>query len=227
MRPPAWKRYLSYLTEFHIESAPSDHNPHLYVSLSRGRYQLCTANAIYSYEDLYDNFGLAFNQMNLDKIEGQRMLILGFGLGSIPFLLEKKHQKKFDYTAVEIDESVLYLANKYMMPDMESSIQFICTDAAVFVDVCQEQFDLIAVDVFLDDIIPDAFQQEDFLTSLTKLLAPKGVLMYNRLSQTKEDKYKSQLFYSDIFKPIFPEGAYLQVNGNWMLFNRKDILRST
>ena len=51
MRPPRWKQWLSYLFEMHIESAASEYNPHLYVSMKQGRYQLCTANAIYSYED--------------------------------------------------------------------------------------------------------------------------------------------------------------------------------
>ncbi|MEL6944963.1 MAG: hypothetical protein AAFO82_20090, partial [Bacteroidota bacterium] len=50
---PRWKRWWSYLSEIHIESAPNEINPHLYVSLRNGRYQLSTANAIYSYEDLY------------------------------------------------------------------------------------------------------------------------------------------------------------------------------
>ncbi|MEL7021873.1 MAG: hypothetical protein AAGK47_09700, partial [Bacteroidota bacterium] len=103
MNVPTWKKWLSYLTEIHIESAPSEINPHLYVSLRRGRYQLCTANAIYSYEDLYSNFYKAFEQVNLHKIKGDRVLILGYGMGSIPYILEKKMNYDFNYTAIEID----------------------------------------------------------------------------------------------------------------------------
>ena len=55
MKQPLWKRWLSYLFEIHVESTSSDYNPHLHVSLNNGRYQLSTANAIYSFEDLYDN----------------------------------------------------------------------------------------------------------------------------------------------------------------------------
>jgi hypothetical protein len=80
IQPPFWKNLLSYFFEFHIESAPSEVNPHLYVSLSRGRYQLATASAIYSFEDLYDNFFNAFKQINLDENPIKNVLILGLGL---------------------------------------------------------------------------------------------------------------------------------------------------
>ena len=224
MRPSLWQHYLSHITEIHIESAPSEYNPHLYVSLNQGRYQLCTANVVYSFEDLYDNFGIAFQKIDLDKIPGERVLILGFGLGSIPYILEKKWHKQYHYTAVEIDESVLYLANKYMMPEMESSIETICADAFAFVMQSREKFDLIAMDVFLDDIIPDDFQNDTFLEHLEKLLNPDGVLLYNRLAHTPTDRHASQRYFSDVFEPRFPKGGYIEVKGNWMLLNDKKVL---
>ena len=112
MKQPLWKRFLSYLFEIHIESTSSEYNPHLYVSLQKGRYQLSTANAVYSFEDLYDNFSDAFKEIDLDRLNIQNVLILGFGLGSIPIILEQNFKKKYHYTGVEIDEEVLYLAKK-------------------------------------------------------------------------------------------------------------------
>ncbi|MEM1322078.1 MAG: methyltransferase domain-containing protein [Bacteroidota bacterium] len=225
MRQPLWKRLLSYLTEIHIESAPSEINPHLYVSLKRGRYQLCTANAIYSYEDLYDNFSTAFEHMKWEELDIQRVLILGFGLGSIPLILEQQFQKKYHYTAIEIDENVLYLANKYALPAIHSPIELICADAAAFVAQCQEQFDMIAVDVFLDDTIPDTIQQSDFLRQLRSILNPNGVLLYNRLAVTREDIEGAHEFYDRYFSRVFESGTFLEVKGNWMLFNRSDVLK--
>ena len=95
MKQPIWKRLLSYFFEWHIESAPSEANPHLYVSLKNGRYQLCTANAVYSYEDLYTNFLRAFEQIDFDKVPGKDVLILGLGLGSIPIILEKRFGRPY------------------------------------------------------------------------------------------------------------------------------------
>lgn len=224
MSVPKWKRWLSYLTEIHIESSGSEINPHLHVSLVRGRYQLCTENAIYSFEDLYDNFGGAYAKIALDQLDIQNVLILGFGLGSIPIILEKQYDRKYHYTAVEIDEAVLELANKYAMPEIHSPIQFVCADAFAYVHQCQEQYDLINVDVFLDDVIPNELQQRSFLEQLKTLLSPNGILLYNRLAFTKEDIEQAGEFFKEIFEPVFENGTFLEVNKNWMLLNRKDIL---
>lgn len=216
---PIWKKYLSYFFELHIESAPSEINPHLYVSLSRGRYQLSTANAIYSFADLYDNFTLTFQQINLSTTI-KDVLILGFGLGSIPYMLEKKFNKSYHYTAVEIDENVLYLANKYALPVLTSPITMMPADAFAFVHYCQERFDLLCMDVFLDDIVPDNFETEYYLRQLENLLNPEGILLFNKLAATEKDRKQAAQFF-ELFKSVFPNGTYLEVNGNWMLINDK------
>ena len=224
MKAAPWKRWWSYLTELHIESAPSPHNPHLYVSLRRGRYQLSTANAIYSYEDLYDNFSRAFEQLDLGRLPGEEVLLLGFGLGSIPMILEKQGLD-FHYTGVEIDESVIYLASKYTLPQIDARVELICADAFAYVWQTQQQFDLIAMDVFLDDAIPDRFQEAEFLQRLGEMLRPGGLLMYNRLAYTPEDIQQARRFYEQPFLEVFPQGQYLEVRGNWMLLNTRDFNR--
>ena len=163
MKQPLWKKLLSHVFELHIESTSSEYNPHLYVSLREGRYQLCTANAIYSFEDLYDNFSAAFKQLDLDKISGKNVLLLGFGLASVPIILEKQFHKKYHYTGIEIDEEVIYLANKYAMDELVSSFNLICADAYHFVMQCEEQFDLVIMDVFFDDVIPEQLKVNFFL----------------------------------------------------------------
>jgi len=223
--PKQWKKWASYVKEFHVESAPSEYNPHLYVSLVKGRYQLCTANAIYSFEDLYDNFSLAFNKIKLDEIPIKNVLVLGLGLGSIPIILERIHKKEYHYTLVEIDESVMYLAHKYGLNNINSSHETICADAHAFVMQCQQKFDMITMDVFLDDEIPHNFEDENYLERLKELLNPEGIILYNRLYHTPEDIKKTTAFYNNKFTNVFPEGGYVEVKGNWMLLNRKDIIK--
>lgn len=221
MKPPFFKKILSYLTELHLESAPSDINPHLYVSLNKGRYQLSTANAVYSYGDLYDNFSKTFDQLKPQLTDKMNILILGFGLGSIPYMLEKTYGKRMYYTAVEIDENVIYLADKYVLDELDSPIQLICADAFAFVMQCQEQFDLICMDVFLDDIVPPKFTSKNFLEALQNLLEPDGRLLFNRLALTPADLERTGRFFEKEFKPVFSGGTYLDVGGNWMLMNRE------
>ncbi|RMG85870.1 MAG: methyltransferase domain-containing protein, partial [Bacteroidetes bacterium] len=200
MKPPLWKKLLSYLTEIHLESAPSDINPHLYVSLSRGRYQLSTANAIYSYADLYDNYRQAFERLDLPRRRIERVLVLGFGLGSVPWLLEKTFKQNYHYTGVEIDENVIYLANKYVLPELQSPVEIFCADAFAFAFQHAEQYDLIAMDVFLDDLVPPHFEDTAFLEALRALLRDDGFLLYNRLALTDEDRRLSRRFFEVSFK---------------------------
>lgn len=219
LRPPVWKRWLSYLIEQHLESASSEHNPHLYVSLSRGRYQLCTANAIYSFEDRYDNYRRAFARIDLSELPGPNVLVLGFGLGSIPILLEHTFQHRFNFTGVEIDEAVIDLASRYALPQLDSPVQLVCADAMAYAQQAETVFDLVCMDVFLDDTIPAGFEQPEFLKDLRRLIHPEGLLLYNRLADNRDDQHKSKQFYEDVFLSIFPKGAYLDVGGNWMLVN--------
>lgn len=223
MNIPFWKKYLSYLFELHIESAPSKINPHLYVSLNKGRYQLSTANAIYSFADLYDNFSFAFQKIHLPH-NNSKVLLLGLGLGSIPYMLERNFNKNYQYTAIEIDENILYLASKYTLPYLTSSINMQCADALHFVNYCQESFDLICMDVFLDDVVPIQFEKMDFLAQLKSLLNPDGIILFNRLANTEADKIAANKFMN-IFMKIFPDGMYLEPTGNWIFMNDKTFLK--
>jgi len=216
---------MSHFFEIHIESAASKYNPHLYVSLRQGRYQLCTANAVYSYEDLYRNFFRAFRQIDLDRIPGTEVLVLGLGLGSIPMMLEKNFHRHYQYTAVEIDEVVIDLAHRYTLDELQSPIEIITADAAQYVQQTDRRFDLICVDIFLDDAIPECFQSDAFLLSLAEMLHAHGVVLFNRLSSLKADRRSSQRFYEEVFLRHFPRGAHLDVGGNYMLINRQEVLR--
>lgn len=214
----------SFVSPVIIEETSSAYNPVLQVIARYGRYQLLTENAIYSYADLYDNFSKIFDNIKIKDLQIKEILILGFGLGSIPYMLEKKYEKKYFYTAVEIDPEVLRLAEKYVTHDLQSPIDFVCTDAAIFVEVCEEKFDLICMDVFSDDITPDEFYDITFLESLKNLLSPNGILIFNKLAASLVDKANAKKFFEERFLKVFTEGGYLDVTGNYMLINRKALL---
>jgi spermidine synthase len=218
--PSLWKKWLSHLFEFHVESAPSEHNPHLYVSLNRGRYQLSTANAIYSHEDLYTNYLQAFQRLPLDELPIEEVLVLGLGLGSVPFMLERHFGKRYYYTAVEIDENVIDLAHRYCLNQLDSPITAICADAYAYMLQNEQTYDLICMDIFLDDVVPPLFESLEFLEALRDSLSPQGLLLYNRLARTPEDREQSRVFFEGPFREIFPEAACLDVSYNWMLLNR-------
>lgn len=217
MKQPKWKKWLSYLTPIKLEETESDHNEALIIFLDKGRYQLCTPNAIYSFEDLYQNFKQTFEHIAVANKKIETVLLLGLGLGSIPMLLEKKHQMVLNYTALEIDEEVLYLANKYCLSSLKSSFTCINADALAFIMMDEEVYDLIAMDIFIDAKIPSKFDSIDYLVSLKTKLSDKGILLFNRLSLMDDEIEATKAYFEDIFLAVFPDGKYLDTKGNWVL----------
>jgi len=216
-----WKKWLSYFKEVHLESTSSIHNPSLHVSLVEGRHQLSTDDAIYSFDDKYDNFAQAFEQVDWKKFDCQNVLILGLGLASIPFILEEKYKLKFDYTCVEIDEQVIFLAEKYILKNLNSHFEIISTDAGIFIDQCIQQYDLICMDVFENDVVPPQFETVSYLNQLKTILSPGGMIMYNRLALTERDKILSQRFFDNEFRTAFKDGYLMDVRSNYILMNDK------
>jgi spermidine synthase len=190
----------------------------LHVSLRWGRLQLSTANAIYSYADLYANFAETFARYRWTQHPVQDVLLLGLGLGSIPYLLERSHGQLCRYTAVEIDEVVIELAHDYVLSELSSPIETICGNALLAVEqLPKTSYDLICVDVFEDDKVPSAFETTEFLEATRRLLRPHGVLLFNRLAYSPSDREDSLRFYEDTFREVYKEGVLLQVAKNFML----------
>jgi hypothetical protein len=76
------------------------------------------------------------------------------------------------------------------------------------------------MDVFVSDYIPEEFESEGFLRSLSYRIADDGLLLFNRLYFFEKDKKKTKKYFETIFKKVFPNGRYYEINGNWILLNK-------
>ncbi len=217
-RIPRWKKWLSHYTPLTLEETGSDQNPELTVRLDRGRIQLLSKNAVYSWDDLYHNFRIAFEQLDVQHRTVDDVLVLGLGLGSVPFLLEKNLGLRPHITAIEWDETIVELAERYTLSRLSIPVEVVIADAAVFVDVCEEQFDLIAVDLFDDQTTPEIFETVDFLEACAARLRPGGLLLFNRLYHTDQERISTERFYEHTFKQVFPDGDTIDTKGNWILW---------
>lgn len=217
MHIPLWKKWVSHVLPLTLETAASDQNPELTVMLDRGRVQLLSGNAIYSWDDLYHNFTIALGTLDLEERSIQDVLVLGLGLGSVPYILEKIYERSYEYTAVEWDETVAALATKYTLSRLESPVNIITADAEVFLQVTEEQFDLLIVDIFEDDRTPAQFETVDFLEICADHLRPDGLILYNRLYNSPKNVIATQRFFEDSFKTVFPDAWKIDTGGNWIL----------
>ena len=223
MKKHVWQKIRSYFSDVYLESTSSVHNRELHVILSEGRYQLCTSNAVYSYEDKYVNFRKSFEWIDWENLSVEKVLILGLGLGSVPQMLEQIFGRSFEYHAVEIDEKIIQLAHKYILSDLESPMQIFNTDALHYVKLCQDSYDMIIMDVFDSDKVPISFETHEFLEQIQRILNPEGFLLYNRLNVTEDDHDATLNYYNTVFYQKFPGGSCSAIEGNYMLNSRKEV----
>ncbi len=216
---PRWRRWLSYWSDQVLEVGEGDHGDELAVILRKGKLLLQSNGAIYSWEDNYYNFRTAFERLDWDALPGDKVLLLGLGLGSVPQITEELFGRRLVYTAVEYDEAVAGLAEDYLLYRLGSSITTVVADANAYVAQCRERFDLILVDVFVDDQIPEAFNTVRFAVRLKKLLRPGGCVISNRLTYRPPDRAAAERYYRDVWLRVFPKAALLDVKSNWMLYS--------
>ena len=223
MKKPFFKSILSYFIDIQIEYTSSEFNEDLYIFLSDGRFQLRTNKAIYSFEDKYINFYKTFKSLDWEKMNIEKVLLLGLGLGAIPQMLEKNFDKQFEYHIVEIDEEIINLAQKYTLNELKSPTYVYEMDAEIFIDITEEKFDLIIVDIFIDNVVPKKFESSDFLEKLKYLLYDNGIILFNRLNSDTDNFLSNTKYFEKIFKTEFPESKMFFVKNNIILASRNDI----
>lgn len=213
MTHPLWKRVLSHFQDLSLEQTSSLCNPYLEVLLVQGRHQLVTKDAIYSFDDKYENFNYTFKQLDLTRLVGNRVLILGLGLGSVIYILEKILHYKLDYTAVEVDPEICRLCSKYTLDDVDSFVEVIPSEAMSFLEIHEEKYDMIIMDIFQSSVIPKKFQTIEFLNTLKERLNDKGICLYNRMNITESDKSENEIFRTNM-KTVFPNMREIRVKTN-------------
>lgn len=221
MQQPWYKKAWSYFSEILLESTSSEINNDLYLVLKKGQYQLCTQNAIYSYGDRYDNFRDTFLRMKMDHPPINDVLILGMGLGSIPYILEKSFNKEMNFTCVELDEEIIQWAEKYVFDELKSYIEVIHGDAFTFSYTTEQKYDMICIDVFMDDIIPEEYLEHDFIYDLQDLLNEDGVIIFNHLALYDKDVEAATTYYKETFSPCFENPTFLKLKTNMMMISDK------
>lgn len=207
-------RLLSYITHLRIERVQSEWNDTLEMILADGRYMLNTSGATYSFEDKYTSFRKALQHTESDIRQYKTALVLGLGLGSVPYMLQKQFGFNQVIDCVEIDPAVIALAEKYYAnPAGWSNLHITCADAVDWIQANQKQYDLIIADVFIDTKVPVSLHSRTFLTQLRKAVAPGGTLLFSRLQSRQ--RFERDLWNN--LQTVFPEAAAIDTGGNVIL----------
>ncbi|MFT5657615.1 MAG: spermidine synthase [Gammaproteobacteria bacterium] len=116
----------------------------------------------------------------------QRILLLGTGGGSLVQFL-RHHYPDSHLTSVDIDAELLELMHEKMqLPEASEHLTYVIDDAAHYLQYCDQQFDLILVDIFIGDQSPDWLLDADSMQRLYRLLSTRGSVAYNLLIDDEE-----------------------------------------
>ena len=209
---------LSYLAELTLESSSSEINPFLEISISKGRLKLNTKNATYSFEDKYTVYTESLEQIN-DELKGiKRVLLLGYGIGSIKTILNKKHGLFPEIVGIERDPEVIRLAEKWTVAE---NVELIQADAFEYLKGSAQKFDLICSDIFIDQYTPQEFRTNEYLEALKEHLDTNGILLYNCLAMTEEFLMSCNKFYESKFKRVLPDSKIIITRFNRVFYYKK------
>ncbi len=130
-------------------------------------------------------------------------MLLGGGVGSVPSILYNELGLSLSTTVVEIDKEVIRLGEKYFKLGDYPNLTIVNEDAFVFVSNTTETYDLIAIDIFKDILVPEQFISHIFFDNIKKRLNPNGVVIFNFVSfdfETKQQVKKIEQLLSTVFK---------------------------
>lgn len=181
---------MSYFIPFSITKENTTLNGNLEIWLTKGKIILNTKNANYAFGRLHRLFQIVFKKLKIKDMNPKEVLILGFGVGSIASIIRRELKLNSHITGVEHDETLLALGDKYFKT-LDLKVDLHMMDAIDFVKSSKKQFDLIAIDLFEDNEVPNKFLTIEFLDLCCNLLSPNGILVFNTIEDNK--KQKSQL----------------------------------
>jgi len=134
----------------------------------------------------------------------RRVLIVGLGGGSLPTALrEILPQAQID--VVEIDPAVTRVARKYFNFRDDPRMKVIELDGRVYVKRAirsGEKYDVVMLDAFDHEYIPEHLLTREFLTEVKSLLTPTGVLVGNTFSSSRLYDHESTT-YAAVFGTFY------------------------
>lgn len=214
LRLPMRDRLLSWLRPRVLARSNSPVNPFLEVVEDSGRRLLNSATSNYSFGGLYDAFNRAFYYFDLRGQVFNRVLILGFGAGSIVELI--MYHPQLNIVGVELDSEVIRLYKMYF--HHFDSVRLVCAEAKAYLELDSSTYDLILVDVFIDRKNPPHLLGRSFLELLALHLTSEGIVLFNRIDESESEQTRQA--FEDVFAATMGQMRTFRTGINTFYCNR-------
>ena len=145
--------------------------------------------------------------------EPERILIVGLGGGTLPTALEEIYPNAL-IDSVEIDPAVQTVAETYFGFRESERSRVILQDARVFTKRAltrAERYDIIMLDAFNGDYIPEHLMTREYLEETRDLLAPGGVVAANTFAISRLYDHESTT-YQAVFGEFYNVRSRVSAN---------------
>ncbi|MGH8618301.1 MAG: spermidine synthase [Burkholderiales bacterium] len=106
--------------------------------------------------------------------DAKRVLALGLGAGIVPRTLVARG---VEVTVVEIDPAAVQAARQtFALPD---EVNVVLEDARTYLQRCRRPYDVVVVDLFAGDGVPEYLVTKDFFNDLKRCTGDHGVAVFN------------------------------------------------
>ncbi len=133
-----------------------------------------------------------------------RVLVIGLGGGTLPMTL-RALLPDVHIDTVEIDPAVVKVAREYFNFRTDAKMEVFREDGRVFVKKQMKtdiKYDIIMLDAFEDEYIPEHMLTKEFLAEAKSLLKPRGILAANTFSSSRLYPFES-VTYTSVFGPFY------------------------
>lgn len=198
------KKLLSYFIPVSVFKTKSKLSKSIEVCWDNGQLVIESENTNYSYGNLQRVLKLGLKNIGFKKIASmEQVLILGVAGGSVIKTLIDDLNYKGKITGVEIDVSIIELANKYFQLNEIKQLEIVIDDAFDFMLKTKVLYDLIVIDIFQDTSMPNFLYQEFFVDKVCMQLNSKGVVLFNTMLLDKKQNLLNETYISSFNKENF------------------------
>jgi spermidine synthase len=191
------KRLLSFLLPVKVHEKKSVYNKNLEVTWNNGRLVLDSENTNYSFGSLQRVLKKGLKYIGYERIKSfESILVLGVAGGSVIATLKNEIQFEGKITGVEIDPTVVDLANQYFGLKEYDNFEIVIDDAFEYVLKTKEKYDLIVIDIFQDTVMPNFLFEDFFINRINFLLNINGFILFNTMALEYKDRRRNAIYKS-------------------------------
>ena len=170
------KKFFSYFFPV-TKKISTEFNGIVELTYYNGRKMLNSEHANYSYDSLQRLLKFGLTKIDVSKVD--TILLLGLGGGSVIKTLTNDFDFKGKITALELDKTIIDIAENEFQIAPGTQLEIINGDALEFVKNAGQEFDLIIIDLFIDNKVPDIFYSEIFWKPVSILIKKQGCFIFN------------------------------------------------